>query len=145
MLMIEPIQCEPTSAAKRREDAVELIFPGGIFGFESSKRFRLATPEDTHPFVWLEGQDGDRHSFLAIPAQEVLKNYTIELSDEDVAAIGLTSPEEAAILNLAIYHPEGFVTANLKGPLIYNRDTLIARQVVPKNAADLPVAARLSP
>jgi len=44
------------------------------------------------------------------------------------------------VLNIATYHPDETVTVNLKGPIVYNQVTKAARQVVPRNAADLSLA-----
>ncbi len=143
MLTIEQTKYEPPFVRERRVEASELFFPCGLLGFESSKRFRLVAPKDTQPFMWLEGQDGDRHSFLVVPPSGVLEHYTLNLSDEDVDSIGLVSPEDGVVLNIATCHSEGKFTVNLKGPIIYNRDTLVARQVVPQNSADLPLAHHL--
>ena len=41
------------------------------------------------------------------------------------------------ILNIVTYGPNQTMTVNLKGPIIVNRHTMVAKQVVPKNAAAL--------
>lgn len=143
MLTIEQTKYEPPLVRERRVEAPELFFPCGLLGFESSKRFRLIAPKDMQPFMWLEGQDGDRHSFLVVPPSGVLEHYTLNLSDEDVDSIGLASSEDGVVLNIATYHSEGKFTVNLKGPIIYNRETMVARQIVPQNSSDLPLAHRL--
>ena len=70
----------------------------------------------------------------------MVENYNIDLADEDVALLGLENPEDAVVLNIATYHPDETVTVNLKGPIVYNQVTKAARQVVPRNAADLSLA-----
>ncbi len=143
MLTIEQTKSEPPFVRERRVEASELFFPCGLLGFESSKRFRLIALKEMEPFMWLEGQDGDRHSFLVIPPAGMLEHYNLNLRDEDVDSIGLVSAEDGVVLNIATYHSEGKFTINLKGPIIYNRETLVARQVVPQNSADFSLGHRL--
>ena len=59
---------------------------------------------------------------------------------EHVALLGLDNPEDAVVLNIATYHADERVTVNLKGPIVYNKATQTARQIVPRNASDLPLA-----
>ena len=40
------------------------------------------------------------------------------------------------ILNVVTLRPEGQASVNLKGPIVVNRHTLRAKQVIPANAVD---------
>ncbi|MSR43543.1 MAG: hypothetical protein EXS29_07675 [Pedosphaera sp.] len=121
-------------------DAIELVFPTGLLGFESSKRFRLISPPDLAPYQWLEGLDDLHLSFLVLPSVHIPNNYRVDLSDEDAESVGLRDAADAVLLNIAVCHKDGAVTVNLKGPIVYHRQTLAARQVVPNNACDLPLS-----
>lgn len=121
------------------QEVLELQFPSGLLGFESHKDYQLISDPDLKPYVWLKGKDA-AHTFLVIPPSYVVENYSIELADEDVNFIGLENPAHAVVLNIATWHPDESVTVNLKGPIIYNEKTRQARQVVPKNAAELSLA-----
>ena len=70
----------------------------------------------------------------------MVEHYSIKLADEDVALLGLENSEDSVVLNIATYHPDETVTVNLKGPIVYNKSTQKARQVVPRNAAELSLA-----
>ena len=141
MLTIENKRTEtsPSAEAKTVETGTELYFPSGLLGFEMNKQFELITDPELSPYQWLKGTDADQ-SFLVIPPSYVVENYNIDLADEDVALLGLENPDDAVVLNIATYHVDETVTVNLKGPLVYNTSTKIARQVVPRNAADLSLA-----
>ena len=125
--------------AKAVEKGAELYFASGLLGFEMNKQFELITDPELSPYQWLKGMDADQ-SFLVIPPSYVVENYSIDLADEDVALLGLENPNDAVVLNIATYHVDETVTVNLKGPLVYNTVTKAARQVVPRNAADLSLA-----
>ena len=141
MLTIENKRTETGSPtdAKAVETGSELYFASGLLGFELNKQFELITDPELSPYQWLKGMDADQ-SFLVIPPSYVVENYSIDLADEDVALLGLENPDDAVVLNIATYHVDETVTVNLKGPLVYNTTTKAARQVVPRNAADLSLA-----
>ena len=121
------------------EPALDLRFPCGLLGFEQIKEYKLHAFPDLHPFLWLEGQSGNGLCFLAVPPSYVVEFYQIELTGEDVSFLGLTDPDDAVVVNIATFHPDGSITVNLKGPIVYNRHALIGRQVVPKNASTLSI------
>jgi flagellar assembly factor FliW len=139
MLTIQQNRVEEKIIPLFNETVLDLQFPCGLLGFEQVKTYRLHSFADLHPFLWLEGQSGNGLCFLVVPPSYVVESYSVELTDDDVEFLGLSSPDDAMLLNIATFHPNGSITVNLKGPIIYNRTTLIARQVVPKNAATLSI------
>ena len=141
MLTIENKRTETgtLTEAKAVEKGAELYFASGLLGCEMNKQFELITDPELSPSQWLKGMDADQ-SFLGIPPSYVVENYSIDLADEDVALLGLENPNDAVVLNISTYHVDETVTVNLKGPLVYNTITKAARQVVPRNAADLSLA-----
>jgi len=141
MLTIEHKRTEidASTEASTVTAGAELYFASGLLGFERNQLFELITDPELSPYQWLRGKDADQ-SFLVIPPGYVVENYNIDLADEDVALLGLENPEDAVVLNIATYHPDETVTVNLKGPIVYNQVTKAARQIVPRNAADLSLA-----
>ena len=139
MLTIQHNRVEEKIIPLFTETAVDLRFPCGLLGFEQVKQYKLHAFPDLHPFLWLEAQDGNGLCFLVVPPSYVVEFYSIELSDEDVGFLGLSEPDDALVLNVATFHPDASITVNLKGPIVYNRHTFVARQVVPKNAAALSI------
>ncbi|MBI4662333.1 MAG: flagellar assembly protein FliW [Verrucomicrobia bacterium] len=139
MLTIEQTRVEEKIIPLFTETTIDLRLPCGLLGFEQIKNYKLHAFADIHPFLWLEAQDGNGLCFLVVPPPFVVESYLIELSDEDVGFLGLNEPDDAVVLNIATFHPDGSITVNLKGPIIYNRDSLVARQVVPKNASALSI------
>ena len=141
MLTIEHKRTEidASTEASTVTSGAELYFASGLLGFERNQLFELLTDPELSPYQWLRGKDADQ-SFLVIPPGYVVENYNIDLADEDVALLGLENPEDAVVLNIATYHPDETVTVNLKGPIVYNQVTKAARQIVPRNAAELSLA-----
>ncbi|MBL67980.1 MAG: flagellar assembly protein FliW [Verrucomicrobiales bacterium] len=134
-----PVQSPAREGLAPEETGLELHFPAGLLGFEASQHFRLIRDEDLEPYQWMKGLDGEQ-AFLVIPPGFVVENYNVEISDEDQELLGLENPEDAMVLNIATWHTDETVTVNLKGPIIYNKVTSQARQVIPLNAPDLTLA-----
>ncbi|MSU44151.1 MAG: flagellar assembly protein FliW [Pedosphaera sp.] len=118
---------------------VDLHFPAGLLGFEKNKFFRLLSDPDLEPYKWMKGRDAEQ-SFLVIPPSYAVENYSIEISDEDQQLLSLSSQDDVVVLNIATWHPDETVTINLKGPVIFNKHTGMARQVIPLNAPSLSLA-----
>jgi len=121
--------------------------PGGILGFEHVKKYVLLGSREEAPFMRLQMAENPDLSFLVIEPGYVADTYQPDISEAEVEGLGLTRAEDAWLLNIVTLHQDGHATVNLKGPVLINRNTLIAKQVVPLNAADyslqhpLPLAA----
>lgn len=142
MLTIEHNQIEIESKPAESPElkpGLKLYFESGLLGFEANKEFELILDDELHPYQWLKGVDADQ-SFLVIPPAMAVGNYGVEIADDDVVLLDLKDPSDAGILCIATYHPDEKVTINLKGPIVYHKETGQARQVVPLNAAALPLS-----
>lgn len=139
MLTIEQNRVEEKIIPLFTETTIDLRFPCGLLGFEQVKEFKLHAYSDLQPFLWLEAINGNGLCFLVVPPSFVVSAYQIELTDDDVAFLGLDDPDDAVVLNIATFHSDASITVNLKGPIIYNKFTHVARQIVPKNASVLSI------
>jgi flagellar assembly factor FliW len=119
------------------ETSIEL--PLGLLGFEKIKHYVLVTNDDEAPFQWLQMSEAPSHSFLVVPPSAVVPNYSPELSEADVDFLGLDDSRDACVLNIVTLRPGGRSTVNLKGPIVLNRRTGIAKQVIPLNAMRFPL------
>lgn len=125
---------EPEWLTVRKENIIRM--PLGLLGFESIKQYVLLTRPGEEPFLWLQMLDDPNHSFLVVSPFHVLVDYSPELSNDDVRLLALAAPEDAMILNIVTLRPDGQASVNLKGPIVVNRHTLTAKQVIPTNAAE---------
>lgn len=124
----------PVAAEKLEVKSENLVqLPLGLLGFEEHKKYVLLAQEGEAPFVWLQMLDAPHQSFLIVPPSVVLPDYRPELSQEDVAFLGLASPEDALVFNIVTLRRNGEATVNLKGPVVINRRTLVGKQVIPRN------------
>ena len=114
-------------------DVQKLFFPYGILGFEQLKYYALLDAKQA-PFYWLQSLDRVEIAFAVIDPRVFRPDYTLDVEEEELEEIGLRSPADA--LDLAIVTiPDNTsqMTANLKGPIIVNRDTRVGRQCISTN------------
>jgi len=107
-------------------------FPQGLAGFEASKHFKIFHEEGKPTVFWLQSLE-DATLMFPIVAPELLDlEYQIELSDADVAELGLKTPEDAAVV-IMVYRgdsADGAFSANTRSPLILNTQTRLGMQKI---------------
>ena len=111
---------------------VEVVFPAGLPGFPSATRFVLETMGPTlDPFCRMRCLDPPDLCFTVVPPGLLFGDYTVTIDEEQAKRLDLRSAEDAvilAIVTLAVA-PEP-PKVNLLGPLVLNRATHVAAQVV---------------
>jgi flagellar assembly factor FliW len=71
-------------------------FPAGLIGL-GGRRFALLARSEESAFVWLHSMDDPD---LAVPVTNpwrFFEDFEVELSDDDVQRIGITTPEDASV------------------------------------------------
>jgi flagellar assembly factor FliW len=139
VLVIESQQKVRGGLPENPDIQVSLAFPEGLLGFETLRAAGLEPIEDATPFSWLKFQGEPTQSFLVVAPACVTDSYRFELGSTDCRSLNLNRSSDAGVLNIVTLRRDGSLTVNLKGPIVYNKLTGEARQVVPINAAELPV------
>lgn len=104
----------------------------GLLGFPLLKRFILIEDEEEGgPFKWLQSVDEPSLAFVVIDPDWLVPNYRSELPAAAFGAVGVARPGEGTALALVTI-PENpqEMTANLKGPLLFNPETRQGMQLV---------------
>lgn len=117
----------------------DVRLPRGILGFEQTTNYLLIANPDEEPFRWLQVKDNPALAFVVIEPFLVAPDYQPDIPEPDVEFLGLSSPADAALLNIVTLHGPNRATVNLKGPVVINRHTGIGKQVILTNAADYAV------
>lgn len=123
---------EPLFAAQNR-----VHLPLGLVGFRDLNLADIIYAEDQAPFMWLKDAGGEDTAFLVIEPDGLIDNYDIEISQQDVDFLELSSPQDALILNICTLVSQDplKITVNLVGPIVVNRQTRKGKQVVLANHA----------
>lgn len=108
----------------------KILFPSGLFGFESIKDYVMLDAEQ-QPFFWLQSTESAAVAFIMISPFLWRPDYELDLGDDELSDIGLSSPEAALVFSIVTIPPDGGpMTANLQGPVVINRDTRLGKQVI---------------
>ena len=129
------IETEPTAAVA----TTNVQLPMGLLGFERIKDYLIVSNPDEEPFWWLQAKGDTALAFVVINPFLVVPDYNPDIPQSDTEFLGLNEPDDALLLNIVTVHKQGHATMNLKGPIVVNRHTLIAKQVVIANASDYSV------
>ncbi len=119
--------------------STRLRMPSGMLGFEHIKNFDLIETPADDPFLWLQVCEQPNLAFLLISPFLVAEDYSPDIPDADVETLELDEPGDALVLNVVTLRGPSSATVNLKGPIVVNRRTGIAKQVVLNNAANYSV------
>jgi flagellar assembly factor FliW len=99
-----------------------LSFPAGVIGFPDARRFALLDPpRPGSPFHHLVCLDEPELGFVVCDPTELWPDYAAQLPVDDVAA------NERALLVIVTVRD---MTANLMAPLVVDRSSRTARQIV---------------
>ena len=116
------------------DECQKIVFPQGLFGFESLKNYILLDSE-RQPFYWLQSMEMEEVAFILVNPFLFRPDYEVNISNDELAEIELNSPEKALIFSIVTIPNEGSSpTANLQGPLIINRDTKLGKQAILSDA-----------
>src|SRR5438105_11152604 len=113
-------------------DVVKVNFPAGMPGFPNAHRFEL-TPWGPagSPFLLLTSADSSDVGFVVVPPWVFYPEYEFELDPATADRQGLATAEDAVVFAVVALRdrPEDS-TLNLLGPIVVNRVTYEAAQVV---------------
>lgn len=110
--------------------------PQGLIGFSDYTLGELLYMPEHLPFLWLKlHRTADSVHFVVIEPGGLIPDYTPELFDSDAEALDLRDASEAMLLNIVTLRHQNPLeaTVNLVGPIVMNRRTRVARQLVISN------------
>jgi flagellar assembly factor FliW len=113
----------------------ELLFPGGLPGFETERRMIPVEIPAQRPLVYLQSLAHDNVCFLALPVLAINPDFQLRLPEEEKAAILLPEDCEpvigADVLCLGLLVPsEHTVKVNLNAPIVINLHNSMGVQCV---------------
>jgi len=113
------------------DEKLKITFPQGLFGFEEYNNYVLLADEEHKPFFWLQSMDEKEIAFVLIDPFLFRKDYEANITDEELAEIGITTAENIVIYVIVTIPPDGSpMTANLQGPLVINDKNMTGKQAI---------------
>jgi len=112
------------------DETQKVSIPHGLFGFEDYNDYVLFDAEH-EPFFWLQSVKDKEIAFILINPFLFRKDYEANVTNEELAEVGIKSPASALIFVIVTIPPDGNpMTANLQGPLIINKETMTGMQAI---------------
>ena len=111
----------------RTEDAI-LRFPGGIFGFELSRRWLLLGDRAHGSLYWLQSVDQADLSLSVVDPREFVSGYRLSLSRAQLDQVW--SDQEPLVVLSVLTQVADQLVLNLRKPIVINPALGSGRQVV---------------
>jgi flagellar assembly factor FliW len=113
-------------------DIAEITFPAGLPGFPHAHRFEVAAwgPAGS-PFLLLSSLEERDIAFVVVPPWVFYPEYDFELDTDTAERLALNAAEDAVVFAVVTLRERlEDSTLNLLGPMVVNRFTHEAAQVV---------------
>jgi len=120
-----------TDTAPDTSTDIAIVFPDGLVGCQDWKQFVLMTDDSDEnlPVAVLQSLDDTSVSLMVTDPRFVASTYAASLTSQDRIDLGLAEDAEPVVyctLSIA----DGWLTANLLGPLVVNPSNRQGKQVV---------------
>jgi flagellar assembly factor FliW len=117
---------------------VGLVFPNGLHGFESLRRFSLVVYEHEAPFLRLVSLENEAITFMLIDPFSICPSYEPVITKQDI--YDLQVGDEAKLIMLAIVNThERPIAMNLEAPLLIHWHLKRGKQLLFPNESAYPI------
>jgi len=130
--------------AMYEEESVNPIWiPHGLIGFPGLTRYRLHTQGEEDPFLLLQSEEKEQIRFSLIDPMVLRPDYEVRLSADHLEELEIETRADVSIYAIVTVPDDPRrMTANFRAPLVINRQTGVALQVI-LDDENLPVRATL--
>ena len=107
-------------------------FADGIPSFEDEHEFVVLPYEEGTPYMFLQSMATPELAFLMTDPFVFFPDYSFELDDENMEKLAINSMDDVLVCTLISVPRSGVadMTTNLLAPVVINRHTMQARQIV---------------
>lgn len=109
-----------------------VTFQDGIPAFEDEHEFVVLPYDEESPYMFLQSTRTPELAFLMTDPFVFFSDYSFELDDENMARLAVETMDDILVCCLISIPGTGIpdMTANLLAPIVINRHSLEAKQVV---------------
>lgn len=121
---------ETTRFGQIEVDGDRLItFKEGVLGFPDCKRYALIQTGVDPVFFWLQSVDVPSLAFVVCDPLAFVPDYQVPIRADDVAVLGMSDLTDSQVL-VIVNRQDGYLTANLMGPLVIGASSRLGKQLV---------------
>jgi len=115
-------------------------FPDGLYGFEGAGDYALITKEDEDvTLMWLQSTQSTAPCFVVFDPFNVAEGYAPKVENSDLRHLEAKDESELSFFVIAVVPDDiSQISVNLKSPVVVNKKTRVARQVILANQ-DYPI------
>jgi flagellar assembly factor FliW len=114
-----------------RHSGAVVTFVRPVIGFDASVRYQLRNlGAEYAPYGMLASLDQPGLEFIVVPPGVLFPDYVIEIADADATVLGLEVAADVEVFVLVSGANVAVPTVNLLGPVVVNRRTGNAAQIV---------------
>jgi flagellar assembly factor FliW len=106
-----------------------ITFKDGLLGFTNSRRFALIQTTEDAVFLWMQSVDNPALAFLVCDPLAFVPDYQAQIRTDDLKSLEMRDLTDCRVL-VIVNKVDGYLTANLLGPLVIGAQSLLARQLV---------------
>lgn len=104
---------------------------GGILGFNKLNRFVMIIHEEGSPFHWFQSLEDGTIAFVTMNPFVIKSDYEPEIDDQTIEMLEVDKAEDIELMVIITVRSEPVkMTANLRAPLVINRQKRLASQVI---------------
>jgi flagellar assembly factor FliW len=108
-----------------------ITFEKGLFGFEDINTYFLLDSEKDSPFFWLQAENVPEIAFVLIDPLFAKNDYVLDVDPKDVEELGINDDKDTLVFSIVtIYDKPEDITVNLLGPILINKKTRKALQII---------------
>ena len=112
-------------------DSIELVCEQGVIGFPDHRRYAILKQREDSVFMWLHSIDDPSLAFPIVLPWVFYWDYEVDLSDADMAAIGVERADQISIYCVVNVGADvRGASINLFSPIVVNNCDRRARQVI---------------
>jgi flagellar assembly factor FliW len=113
------------------DDAIVLTLEQGMIGFPDHRRYAILKQREDSVFMWLHSVEDPSLAFPIVLPWVFYWDYEVDLSDADMAAIGVERADQISIYCVVNVGADvRAATINLFSPIVVNNGDRRARQVI---------------
>lgn len=119
------------------DESQAIHFPEGLPGFFEYRDYVIMEHKPGSPFIWLQSMTSPDLAFVMTNPFLIKKDYLEDLADEEEAVLITKGEDKDRLIFAIVTIPKGDAketTVNLLGPIVIDRRTKTARQVILANS-----------